>query len=78
MREIRTNPGYADAHFNLGTLLATTGRIDEAAPRWREALARKPGHRRALQALARYHLGRGENALAQPYLDALKAPGASP
>jgi protein O-mannosyl-transferase len=74
-RETELNPGYADAYLNLGTLLASTGRTDEAADLWRRALERNPQHRRALAALARYHLRRNETQIAQPYLERLKALG---
>jgi Flp pilus assembly protein TadD len=37
-------PDSAAAHFNLGTTLATLGRLDEAIPRYREALRIRPGY----------------------------------
>jgi Flp pilus assembly protein TadD len=39
---IRLKPDYAEAHNNLGVLLASTGRLYEAVQHWRRALEIKP------------------------------------
>ena len=34
---VHKNPGDAQAHFQLGCLLANLGRVDEAIPQWQKA-----------------------------------------
>ena len=52
----------------LGGLLAGAGRQDEAAFRFREALALRPGYPGALGGLAELAIGRGDDAAALSYL----------
>jgi tetratricopeptide (TPR) repeat protein len=55
------------SHYNLGLLLATTGRLDEARRSYEAALARDPSHADARGNLASVlvQLGRGEEAARQ-------------
>lgn len=39
---LRANPGYVDAHVNLGGLLAEMGRSDEAIAHFREVITHRP------------------------------------
>ena len=52
--EMRINPSYADAYYNLGMLYKTTGRMKEAIRMWQEALTFDPNHQRAINELAKY------------------------
>ena len=49
---IRLQPGYADAHNNLGIALAQKGQIDEAIRQFQEAVRLKPGYADAQNNLA--------------------------
>jgi len=49
---IQVNPYYAEAHDNLGYLLAMQGHFDEALAQYRKAVEDRPDFR-----LARFHLG---------------------
>ena len=48
---LRINPDYAEAHNNLGLLLAQTGRIEEAIAHFEQALRIKPDYAEAHCAL---------------------------
>lgn len=54
-RAVAANPNYAEAHFNLGAMLATAERLEEAAVHFQRAAALKPenveAHARAAAAL---------------------------
>jgi tetratricopeptide (TPR) repeat protein len=39
---LRANPGFVDAHVNLGGILAETGRSEEAIRHWRSVLDHRP------------------------------------
>ena len=53
-QEIRINPQYGDAYFNLGMLYRNTGRVSEAIRMWRKVLDIDPHHRLSALALAKY------------------------
>ena len=55
-KALEIKPDYADAHYNLGIVLAGRGQIDEAIAHYQKALEIKPDY-----AAAHYNLG---NALA--------------
>jgi Flp pilus assembly protein TadD len=40
-------PGYAEAHNNLGSVLAQAGRVREAIAEYEEALRIRPGYAKA-------------------------------
>lgn len=73
-RALELDPGFADAHCNLGTLLYNLGRRDEAGACFREALELAPAHPEAHFNLANVleEVGRDESALAH-YKRALEA-----
>jgi Flp pilus assembly protein TadD len=48
---IEINPGDGEAHYQLGRLLASAGKTDEAAREFREALRIEPGFTPARQSL---------------------------
>jgi Tfp pilus assembly protein PilF len=48
---VQINGNYADAHCNLGRLLAQRGQRDEAVAHFREALRLKPGYEEARKQL---------------------------
>jgi cytochrome c-type biogenesis protein CcmH/NrfG len=48
---IEINPGDGEAHYQLGRLLASAGKTDEAAREFREALRIEPGFAQAKQSL---------------------------
>lgn len=56
---IRIRPDYADAHYNLGAVLARIGRTDEAMGAYREALRHDPQHDSARFNLANALADRG-------------------
>jgi len=56
---IRIKPDYADAHYNLGAVLARLGRTDAAMAAYREALRHDPQHDSARFNLANALAGRG-------------------
>jgi tetratricopeptide (TPR) repeat protein len=49
---IQLRPDYAEAHNNLGIVLASTGRLAEAVEHWERALAIRPGFADAQRNLA--------------------------
>jgi predicted O-linked N-acetylglucosamine transferase (SPINDLY family) len=52
LQTLQADPSHADAHCNLGTILAKQNRAEEAVARYRQALHRRPDH-----AEAHYNLG---------------------
>ena len=50
------NPGFAVAHYNLGSVLQRANRVDEAADSLRRAIAAKPDVSDAVQARDSHHL----------------------
>ncbi len=67
-------PDYADAHNNLGVILADRGRTDAAAARFRQALKFKPGFAVAHSNLAKILVkqGRSDEAISE-YQEAIEA-----
>ncbi|MGL4513577.1 MAG: tetratricopeptide repeat protein [Lacipirellulaceae bacterium] len=68
----------AVASFNLGLLLARSGKADEAAGRFREAIALDPSLQPAREALARIEPAEGTDPLRVASLPATAAPGVAP
>jgi mono/diheme cytochrome c family protein len=64
----RLKPGLAPGQFNLGTALATSGRLDEAVVAFRAALAIRPGYPQAHNNLGRVLLAQGKAAEAIEHL----------
>ena len=58
---VRLRPGYPEAEYDLGTVLAGAGRWREAAVHFETALRLRPGYAEARQnlATARRELARG-------------------
>lgn len=83
-RELRgaltLDPGYRDAHFNLGTLLAGEGRLEEAAAHFRRATEIDPLDREAAVQLAVVLDRLGDRQAALGVLDGVLArePDAAP
>jgi tetratricopeptide (TPR) repeat protein len=52
---VRLRPDYADAYFNLGSVLFQQGLVDQAIAQWQKALAIRPrdaeAHRNIASAL---------------------------
>ena len=63
------NPGYAEAHNNLGVALQDLGRLDEAESSYKQAIALKPGYAEAHQHLS---LLKKYNAKDEQYLQMLQ------
>lgn len=64
----RLKPGLAPGQFNLGTALATSGRLDEAVVAFRAALAIRPAYPQAHNNLGRVLLAQGKAAEAIEHL----------
>jgi lipoprotein NlpI len=47
MEALRLRPAYAQAHLNLGVLLATEGQFDDALSQFAETLRLEPGNKLA-------------------------------
>jgi tetratricopeptide (TPR) repeat protein len=64
---IAIEPGVSQAHNNLGTVLFTLGRLDQAVAEYREALRIKPGDAEvhANLSLALQRMGRSDEAAAE-------------
>ncbi len=62
---INLKPGYAEAHYNLGTALERQGRAKEAEDEYRRVLALDPGQPRALARLAAMGHDRASDMLAR-------------
>ena len=48
---LELNPHYAEAHYNLGNVLAGRGQIDEAIAHFKKALEIKPDYAEARRSL---------------------------
>ena len=72
-RALQLKPDYADAHNNLGGILSSLGRLDEAIQEYREALREDPRHAAAHNNLGNALVRQGHAAEALPhFLDALR------
>ena len=62
---VRLRPDYADAYFNLGSVLFQQGRIDQAIAQWQKTLAIRPtdaeAHRSVASALRKQGKVEGSN-----------------
>ncbi|MCP4658644.1 MAG: sulfatase-like hydrolase/transferase [bacterium] len=76
-RALSDQPYFAKAHYNYGTFLVQTGRIEEALERFRRAVALDPGYLKAYQAVIALELSRGRTPEAEQMLARLvaRAPG---
>ena len=71
-RALRIKPAYADAHNNLGSVLSSLGRLDEAIDQYRAALRDDPSHAAARNNLGNALVRQGHVVEALPhFLDAL-------
>jgi tetratricopeptide (TPR) repeat protein len=72
-RALQAQPGYPEAHYNLGVSLAALGRHGEAIASYREALRFLPGYAKAHGMLGNslFSLGRPREAIAS-YREALR------
>lgn len=67
---LKLDPGFAEAHLNLGLVYQMDGRIREAMGEFRSTLKLKPGLGAANLFLGIDYAKRGEGAAAIPYLEA--------
>ena len=67
---VRLNPDFAEAWFNEGNALRSTGRIPEAVSAYQEALTVKPDYPEAAMNLGNLHLQMGQLDLAVRYFQA--------
>ena len=70
-REIRGNPGYAHAYFNLAMAHSELGHRHKTVELLEKTLERNPSHQRALRLLADHYVKKGDLPRAAEYLQRL-------
>ena len=53
LEEIKINPNYSDAYYNLGLVYKQSGKIDDAIRLWKKTLSLNPSHNYAKNQLER-------------------------
>lgn len=61
-RALALQPDYAEAHYNLGNVLARTNKLDQAAAHYRRVVALMPGFAEAHNSLSTVLADQGKSA----------------